>query len=327
MEMPGKIYVAGYRYGFNGKEKDNELKGSGNSLDYGARFYDPRLGKWFSADPLRQLYAALSPYHFGANDPVNIMDADGNILRDKDGNIIATDNGKTTERTLRTVSGVSYVVKYKEITIYTDKGKPVQAQIATDFVARTTVKGKTTETKISAVELRTQLGKSNATSESVKSNCHGYVFADNNILIGDGRKKILDDEYKFIGVVNDDKPNAALEAKADVVVIYGVSGVVTSHQNMNEDFWYHTGGKEEDGDWTDKDDWTKARDNLKTTANVRDSHLEMHKDDDKDRVLYTRKNEEDKRVKSLKTIKKPANGIRLITPAELKKVKEELKKG
>lgn len=34
-------------------EKDNEVKGSGNSLDFGARIYDSRLGKWLSTDPLQ----------------------------------------------------------------------------------------------------------------------------------------------------------------------------------------------------------------------------------------------------------------------------------
>jgi glutamyl-tRNA(Gln) amidotransferase subunit D len=33
-----------YRYGFNNMEKDDELKGSGNSYDFGARIYDPRVG-------------------------------------------------------------------------------------------------------------------------------------------------------------------------------------------------------------------------------------------------------------------------------------------
>lgn len=37
-----------YRYGFNGKENDNEVKGEGNQQDYGMRIYDPRLGKFLS---------------------------------------------------------------------------------------------------------------------------------------------------------------------------------------------------------------------------------------------------------------------------------------
>ncbi|MDX2172812.1 MAG: hypothetical protein SFY56_06810, partial [Bacteroidota bacterium] len=44
-QMPGRNYTSSsYRYGFNGKEKDNEMKGDGNSYDFDARIYDPRLG-------------------------------------------------------------------------------------------------------------------------------------------------------------------------------------------------------------------------------------------------------------------------------------------
>jgi RHS repeat-associated protein len=53
MIMPGRKYSIGngaYRYGFNGKEKNNEISGEGNSYDFGARIYDPRLGRWLSTD-------------------------------------------------------------------------------------------------------------------------------------------------------------------------------------------------------------------------------------------------------------------------------------
>lgn len=39
-----------YRYGYHGKEMDNEQKGQGTSYDYGARMYDPRVGRWMSRD-------------------------------------------------------------------------------------------------------------------------------------------------------------------------------------------------------------------------------------------------------------------------------------
>jgi RHS repeat-associated protein len=56
MMMPNRKYSASnfYRYGFNGKEKDNEAKGEGNQYDYGFRVYDPRLGRFLSEDPLTQ---------------------------------------------------------------------------------------------------------------------------------------------------------------------------------------------------------------------------------------------------------------------------------
>ena len=56
MQMPGRKLSGGYRYGFNGKENDNEVKGEGNQQDYGFRFYDPRVGRFLSLDPLQKNY-------------------------------------------------------------------------------------------------------------------------------------------------------------------------------------------------------------------------------------------------------------------------------
>jgi RHS repeat-associated protein len=81
MPMPGRVYVAdttrGYRYGFNGMELDNEVKGSGNSYDFGARMYDSRLGRWMSVDPLASMYPDLSPFNFVAGNPLIYIDPDG----------------------------------------------------------------------------------------------------------------------------------------------------------------------------------------------------------------------------------------------------------
>ncbi|HBG70621.1 MAG: hypothetical protein A2W93_09640 [Bacteroidetes bacterium GWF2_43_63] len=69
-----------HRFGFNGKENDNEVKGTGNQQDYGMRIYDPRLGRFLSADPLivqEQKYPELSPYQFASNRPIDAIDLDG----------------------------------------------------------------------------------------------------------------------------------------------------------------------------------------------------------------------------------------------------------
>jgi len=79
MLQPGRQYTAGagYRYGFNGKENDNEVKGEGNQQDYGMRIYDPRLGKFLSIDPLSRSYPMLTPFQFSTNSPVQNTDLDG----------------------------------------------------------------------------------------------------------------------------------------------------------------------------------------------------------------------------------------------------------
>jgi RHS repeat-associated protein len=67
----------GYRYGFNGKENDNEVKGTGNQQDYGMRIYDPRLGRFLSVDPLTKSFPTLTPYQFSSNSPIANVDLDG----------------------------------------------------------------------------------------------------------------------------------------------------------------------------------------------------------------------------------------------------------
>ena len=67
----------GYRFGFNGKENDNEIKGTGNQQDYGMRIYDPRLGRFLSIDPLTDKYPNLTPYQFASNRCIDGVDWDG----------------------------------------------------------------------------------------------------------------------------------------------------------------------------------------------------------------------------------------------------------
>ncbi len=78
MMMPGRnLNAGGYRYGFNGKENDNEIKGAGNQQDYGFRIYDPRVGRFLSVDPITKQYPELTPYQFASNRPIDGVDKDG----------------------------------------------------------------------------------------------------------------------------------------------------------------------------------------------------------------------------------------------------------
>src|ERR1700733_13381371 len=78
MGMPERNYRSNsYRYGFNGKENDNDVKGEGNQQDYGIRIYDPRLGRFLSVDPITRDYPELTPYQFASNSPIASIDLDG----------------------------------------------------------------------------------------------------------------------------------------------------------------------------------------------------------------------------------------------------------
>ena len=80
--MPGRTYNNGdYRYGFNGMEKDDEIKGSGgSSYDFAARMYDSRLGRFLSLDRLAKKFPFYSPYLFAGNTPISAVDINGDEL-------------------------------------------------------------------------------------------------------------------------------------------------------------------------------------------------------------------------------------------------------
>jgi len=77
-EMPGRSYNSGeYRYGFNGMEKDDEVKGTGNSYDFGARIYDSRIGRWLSTDPKENRYPDISSFVYSLDNPILYIDPNG----------------------------------------------------------------------------------------------------------------------------------------------------------------------------------------------------------------------------------------------------------
>ena len=75
MLQPGRNASSNeYRYGFQGQEADDEVKGGGNSLDFGARIYDPRIAKFLSIDPLTKNYHMWGPYQYAGNNPLRFIE-------------------------------------------------------------------------------------------------------------------------------------------------------------------------------------------------------------------------------------------------------------
>jgi RHS repeat-associated protein len=70
-----------YLFGFNGKEKIDEINGVGNDIDFGARVYDARLGRWLNLDPSEYKYPGINAYNFSLNMPIMINDPDGKDFR------------------------------------------------------------------------------------------------------------------------------------------------------------------------------------------------------------------------------------------------------
>jgi len=104
-----------YRFGFNGKEKTDETYGEGNEMDFGARIYDGRLGRWLSTDPLQKKIPGLSPYNFAINRPIVIVDVDGRDVHQS----AEFANGKSTKAALpmftSTSIGKDFLLQFAKI--------------------------------------------------------------------------------------------------------------------------------------------------------------------------------------------------------------------
>lgn len=76
--MTERTYSAGgYRYGFQGQEMDDEIKGVGNSINYKYRMHDPRLGRFFAIDPIASKFPYWSPYAFSGNRVIDAVEMEG----------------------------------------------------------------------------------------------------------------------------------------------------------------------------------------------------------------------------------------------------------
>ena len=93
--MPERFGGGDYRYSFNGMEKDDEVKGKGNSYTTTFRQYDARLGRWLSIDPVT--HPQFSPYSAFDNNPIYYADPSG----------ADSEDGGDEETTLPTVEVVA----------------------------------------------------------------------------------------------------------------------------------------------------------------------------------------------------------------------------
>ncbi len=85
--MPGRKWTSGtnYRYGYENQESDDEVYGDDNLLAFEYRMADPRLGRFWSVDPLAYDFPWNSPYAFSENRVTNAIELEGLEAHDLNG--------------------------------------------------------------------------------------------------------------------------------------------------------------------------------------------------------------------------------------------------
>jgi RHS repeat-associated protein len=75
--LPNRHGGQSLRHSFQGQEQDPEIKGEGNSINYTYRMHDPRVGRFFTLDPLAPAYPHNSPYAFSENRVIDKIELEG----------------------------------------------------------------------------------------------------------------------------------------------------------------------------------------------------------------------------------------------------------
>jgi len=111
-------------YLYNGKELEDAF--DLGWYNYGARFYDPSVGKFTTIDPLASSFPSWNPYSYSYSNPNRFIDPDGrapeDIIRDEDGNVVYVTDGSTADVSHPSGSNATVEVGY----VFADDGTPIQ---------------------------------------------------------------------------------------------------------------------------------------------------------------------------------------------------------
>jgi len=199
--------VKAYRYGFQGQEMDNEVKGEGNSYTTEFRQYDPRIGRWLSLDPLMAKFPHQSPYAAFDNNPIYYSDPLGSesepsedkkeintIEKNKSvttGDLISLLNSNTGNddktKIFRSIKeGASLTLNSNQIKSYID-ANPTDGFVKQNKNALSEIKSISVKNGVLSLEL---------TTDNITLKAKDNIYISNNAKVNFNGLKFEDKEYE-----------------------------------------------------------------------------------------------------------------------------------
>ena len=309
--MPGRKFSSGdgYRFGFNGMEKESDITDvDGGHLDFGARLYDSRLGRWLATDKFEKMYPSISPYSFALNSPIKFIDEAGNWVTDNDGNVIFVKDGPP--QFAKQTKNTGFYVQHGYI--LTNKG----TKVAVELVTNKKVYSYVIETKIEIIHGVDELGfptshevttkeivigdpVPNQESYDTKSNCTGTCMVDGKFVLGSNY--VSESVLKEEGWDETEKPKE------------GTMGVYVDKEGIQHVEKYNGDGTVDSKSGYELKTTSEPEKNWSGGGKVYDSYK-----------TYDR-NEIDKKVSTDKG--NPNNGVRTVSRKQFKKTQKNVQNG
>jgi len=223
------------KYLYNGKEKQDDILGDTalDWYDYGARFYDPMIGRWHCVDQLAEKYDSYSPYCYVGTNPISRIDPDGrdwDTEKDKEKAKQIQEKSKNQIETL----GQSNSVLDKRISDAKEKGN--KRKVATLENRKENNKHQIDELKKGIDEIQTLGDRHDYTFTPVSSEDHHVN------LLKDGEKPLISIEFSSDALALHESRHAyqyITDGKSSGRMVFGQDSKL-NYTSESVTIWYET---------------------------------------------------------------------------------------